>query len=211
MSTNSARLALIKNTTADPYRVSDYTANWEKLDQHPGRFICTSTTRPATWGAPQEGMHIYEKDTKLSWVWTGAVFERTGPRGKLGATARTADIATTLTNYVVAVQTSVIVPAGGRDVQIIAEVPKADSTGGVVFLALVRDSTLLTEWTMTGETGSTVATTQPKAAPYTFRDPAPLPGAHAYALQFAVPGAFPGTASLRAATTRPLQITAVEI
>jgi hypothetical protein len=210
MATTTLRMALNKHSLADSFRLIDYTQNWDKLDSYPGIFICTSTTRPSTWGAPQTGQSIRETDSKLTWVWNGSAFERGGPRGKLGATPRTADIATTSANYVIAVQTSVVIPAGGRDVLVIAEIPKADSTAGVVALALVRDSTLLTEWRTTGDTSVTPAM-QPKGAPFTCRDQAPLAGAHAYALQFAAPSGFAGTATLRAAVTSPIQITVIEI
>jgi hypothetical protein len=210
MTTQTARLALNKHTTADLFRIIDYTQNWDKLDAAPGSFICTSATRPATWGAIHAGRTIRETDTKLSWIWNGTAFERISPLGKLGATARTTDISTTSANFVIAMQISMVVPAGGRDILVIAEVPKADSSNGVVAMALVRDSTQLTTWQTTGDT-STVATNQPKGAPFIFRDAAPIPGAHAYALQFAAPSPFGGTATLRATTISPLQITVIEI
>ncbi len=210
MPTSTPKIGLLSWTTSDVFRVADFVQNWNTLDARPGIFICTSTTRPTGWGAPQSGQHIWETDTKLAWVWNGAAFERPYPKGKLGATSRTTDIATTSTNYVIAVQTSVTVPAGGRDILVIAELPKVDSTAGVVMLALVRNSTLLTAWQATGDT-STVAANQPPGAPFVFRDPAPTPGPHGYALQFAVPAAFPGTATLRATATSPIQISVAEI
>lgn len=71
MSSLSTRLALKRPDGTDPFLRLDFVNNWNKLDQYPGTFVCTSGTRPS-WGDAQIGMNIYETDTKREYRWTGA-------------------------------------------------------------------------------------------------------------------------------------------
>src|SRR3954452_20373739 len=108
MPTPTTRMGLLKPTTADPFSTADLAANWQKIDDSPGTYVCTSTTRPP-WGAAQRGRKIHETDTLLNWTWDGANFQRDAPRGLLKTTSgawargqRTTDITTTSTTGVVA-------------------------------------------------------------------------------------------------------------
>lgn len=73
MSTLSQHLGLILNDPSDPFKRTDQVGNWQKLDQYPGTFICTSTTRPS-WAAAQAGLSIYETDTRRTVKWTGSAW-----------------------------------------------------------------------------------------------------------------------------------------
>lgn len=73
MSSLTTRLALKRPDGTDPFLRTDFVNNWNKLDQYPGIFICTSGTRP-TWGDGQIGMAIYETDTKREYKWDGAAW-----------------------------------------------------------------------------------------------------------------------------------------
>lgn len=76
MAGETTRLKLIKPAGGELIKVSDLNTNFDTLDNSPGIYICTSTTRPA---APFEGQRIYETDTKVTrvrigsnWVWMGS-------------------------------------------------------------------------------------------------------------------------------------------
>lgn len=73
MSTNSQRMGLKIPDGSDPFLRADFVQNWNTLDQYPGDWICTSTTRPA-WGTAQAGMCITETDTRRRMLWTGSTF-----------------------------------------------------------------------------------------------------------------------------------------
>lgn len=45
--------------------------NADNIDAHPGILTCTSTTRPA---APWPGQVVFETDTALLILWTGAIW-----------------------------------------------------------------------------------------------------------------------------------------
>lgn len=70
MSTQSPRLQLIRNDGADPFKRSDFLANWDILDQFPGIYPCLSSSRP-TWGDEKTGVLILETDTGRTLRWTG--------------------------------------------------------------------------------------------------------------------------------------------
>lgn len=80
MSTTSQHLGLKINDGSDPFLLADFTNNWGLLDEFPGTWICTSTTRPS-WGAGQNGMMIVETDTRRNMLWTGTTWREmlTGP------------------------------------------------------------------------------------------------------------------------------------
>lgn len=73
MSTNSQHMGLKIPDGSDPFLRTDFTQNYNTLDQYPGNWICTSTTRPS-WGAGQAGMCITETDTRRTLMWTGSTF-----------------------------------------------------------------------------------------------------------------------------------------
>jgi hypothetical protein len=87
MSTTSQHLGLKINDGSDPFLRADFTQNYNTLDQYPGVWICTSTTRP-TWGAGQTGMLIQETDTRRTMLWTGTTWREllTGPAVWWGST-----------------------------------------------------------------------------------------------------------------------------
>jgi len=71
MSSLTPRLALKRPDTPDGFSHQDFVDNYNKLDSTPGRWVCTSTSRP-TWGAAQKGMQIKETDTGRTLEWNGA-------------------------------------------------------------------------------------------------------------------------------------------
>lgn len=73
MSTSSQHLGLILNDESDPFLRTDFTANWNKIDQYPGVFICTSSTLPA-WTANQAGQSVYLTDSRRTLHWDGATW-----------------------------------------------------------------------------------------------------------------------------------------
>ncbi len=158
----SQRLGLVKPSRTDPFVTADIANNWQKIDDAPGAHICTSTTRP-TWGAGQAGRLIIENDTKLMWRWTGTVFERTGPSGVLRKTdgnyahgVRSTDYTTTSGTFVSVLSiTNVVVPAGGRPVQVVVNHPRIRNSLGVSEAAIFRSATsngtpLLDRWPIQG-------------------------------------------------------------
>lgn len=78
MSTSSQHLSLILNDPTDPFKREDFLTNWGKIDQYPGVFICTSTTRP-TWTANQAGQLIYETDSRRTLSWNGTTWHAGTP------------------------------------------------------------------------------------------------------------------------------------
>jgi hypothetical protein len=83
MPTTSDRLELAKPVTSDDFDTSEIADNWQKVDDHPGIFVCTSGTRP-TWSGSQEGQLISETDTGLLWRWNGTTWVRQHGTGWLG-------------------------------------------------------------------------------------------------------------------------------
>ncbi len=146
MPSNSARLGLIKWTTADDFRNADLVANWNKLDAFPGIFICTSITRPSNWALAQEGNTIYEIDTSLYWTWTGSSWARRVPAGFLGQAERLSDLVTTSTNYQLVVTTNITIPQGDRRVMIVIENSGVTNTLGLTEFAIFRGATQIANW-----------------------------------------------------------------
>lgn len=73
MSTTSQHMGIKIPDGSDPFLREDFVENYNTLDQYPGNWICTSTTRPS-WGAAQTGMCITETDTRRTLIWTGSTF-----------------------------------------------------------------------------------------------------------------------------------------
>lgn len=93
MSTTSQHMGMKIPDGSDPFLRTDFVQNWNTLDQYPGVWICTSTTRPA-WGAAQAGMMILETDTRRTLMWSGTTFKEMlyGPAVWWGASRPNATI-----------------------------------------------------------------------------------------------------------------------
>lgn len=74
MSTTSQHMGLKIPDGSDPFLRDDFVNNYNTLDEYPGNWICTSTTRPS-WGTAQAGMCIIETDTRRTMLWTGTTFK----------------------------------------------------------------------------------------------------------------------------------------
>ena len=163
MSTQSDRLGLTKPTTSDPFNTGDISDNWQKIDDHPGIFICDHAGRPSDWGVDHEGMLIQENDSGLLFRWNGSAFDRVAPLGTLNRGTRTSDFQTTNTSAQVVVQTSAFVPNPGAAenlfVKITISYPLLSSLGGRCALSITggSPSTLDYEWEVAGLTGATDA------------------------------------------------------
>lgn len=186
MSTPTARLGLLKPERPDQFLTSDIAANWAKVDQYPGSFICTSTTRP-TWSTAQAGMWISETDTGLSWRWTGSAWARAYPLGRLKTTAgawadaarTTAFSTTSQPAFVIALALSnVVVPDGNRPIEITAAWSLAtNSTAGSFYATVFRSNT--------ANSGTQLATPQlihNAGGTYTWVDTVPV-GTYSWSVQ----------------------------
>lgn len=72
MSTSTARLGLLKPDATDFVNVvTQLSGNLQIIDTNIYTFPCLSSARP---GAPFQGMLIYETDTGLIYVWSGAAW-----------------------------------------------------------------------------------------------------------------------------------------
>jgi hypothetical protein len=217
MPTPSTRLALNIFSTADTFSTAQYDANWSLLDNYPGIYICTSTTRP-TWGANQNGMRIHETDTGLSWVWNGSAFSRGSPSGNLGRITRTSNVGTTTTwtppsfaTLPVALTVTVHPPNGNRLLMIVAEVPEVQNPNGLSYLVIQRDSTILNSypvWTAQ-ETGSGNSGNAGSKGEFITFD-TPNETSAVYTLAFAAATVTGGTTTLVGVATRPIGLTVIE-
>jgi hypothetical protein len=162
-------LNLTTASLSDPFVTNDYVNNWNKIDNSPGDFICTSTTRPA-WGTQNIGQSIAETDTGLSWKWDGTRFNRRArggsgllytTSGKLAENSNRVDLTTAVPTYVVVTAvTGVMVPVGNRPIKITVSYASVDiqiATGsgarpeGKASLAIFRSAvansgTMETSW-----------------------------------------------------------------
>jgi hypothetical protein len=218
MPTSSTRLALNIFSTADVFSTAQYDANWSLLDNYPGIFVCTSSTRP-TWGANQNGMRIHETDTGLSWVWNGSAFSRGSPSGNLGRITRTSNIGATTTwtppstgTLTTVLTETVHPPNGNRLLMIVAEVPEVQNPNGLSYLVIQRDSTILNSypvWTAQ-ETGSGNSGNAGSKGEFITFD-TPNETSAVYTLAFSAATATGGTTTLVGAATRPIGLTVIEI
>lgn len=151
----------MKPTTADQFVTADLAGNLDKIDAAPGITNITSSTRPTDWGAAHNGMFIYERDTGLTWRWTGAAFVRafgTGllkkSNGDAAYNSRDTNFSTanSTTSQVALSLTNVVVPAGLRPLMVEANIQQlTNSGGGNTFVYLRRGTTaastpLLNRW-----------------------------------------------------------------
>lgn len=192
--------------------VADETANWTLLATMPGVLITTDITTVLGWSAGRKGRFAYDKTSGLTWVWDGAAFQRAFPLGKIGRNKRTTNITTTNVDptFTIAVQQAVTIPAGGRDIEIVVEVPSAYSTPGVTALCVFRGATALQKWQVLGDNTATNLLDD-RGAPFSVVDEAPAAGAATYSIQFAVAAGYVGTATLAATAFSPIRITIKEI
>jgi hypothetical protein len=207
---NTARIGLEKHTTSDVFQVGDYADNWELLDDYPGVFICTSGTRPSTWGGGQAGMLIFETDTDLLWQWDGAAWQRYGPKGLLGRnTYTTGDLTTSSTTFVSVISQAVTIPSGGRSVMVVVDAPGAYNSNGVMEVAVYRGATPLKTWYHRGKL-SAVASEFPEPINKTIFD-TPASGAQTYSLQYRSDPTVVGSSVIQAGAQDPIEIAVVEV
>ena len=228
MTTLTSRLGLIKPSTADPFSTADIAANWQKIDDNPGTFLCTSSTRPS-WGTAQKGREIFETDTMLKWIWTGSTtaggFIRSAPTGLLKTStgdwayqSRTTNFSTSSNSYqVVMVLANVVVPPGSRTLMITATYPQVTNpTTGISALGIYRTATAggtpkIGSWWVTGDSGSPVQGAQGAGGSFvTYEKGGLAAGTYTYSLQLARGGAA-STSTIHCDTTTPLELTVVEI
>lgn len=210
MPSPSTRLRIAKPSTEDPFSTTEIASNWQIVDDFPGRFVCTSTTRPQNWGANQNGMSIYETDSDLEWEWTGSTWTRHGPVGWLNGTERTSDFSTNQTAAQTVVSTAVTVPAGGRRVRCTVTWPKAEATGGVVRLYVVRDTTTLQAWNVSGKLTPASGLEEGTGGSLVLFD-TPSAGSRTYYFKTSVVVGYTGSVYLRAAAGAPISINVEEV
>lgn len=220
MTTPSPRMGLALPSQADRFNTADIRSNWEKLDEAPGSFICTSTTRPS-WTVAQTGRKIFETNTGLEWVWTGTTWLRlTGGSGILrlsnGSPAiaeRTTTFTTTSdTSVIVVGLPSVVVPAGNRPLLIMALWINADNTSGPYPVAIFRSNA--------NNTGPILGLTAVAhhthlagggGALSTFEREGLDAGTYDFSLQISRYSTIGGTSYMYAATNQPIQLTVIEL
>lgn len=208
MPTPSTRLGLKVPSITDNFLTQDLIDNWILLDANPGIFV--AQTDLPTWGATQAGRFAFELDAGLLWFWDGAAWHRWGSAGLLGRTQRTADISTTATSPVTAVTTAVQVPAGDRNLLVVAEIPAVRNDQGVSRIVISRGATVLTTFLVPGDTGLT-APEQPQDGNASIVVPPPGVGGQTFAVQFHAEPGFGGTAELRATPTSPIALSVIEV
>lgn len=174
MPTLTTHLGLVKPSTSDPFVTADIADNWQTLDDSPGIFVCTSTTRP-TWGTSQKGRCIIENDTNLIWRWTGTQWARTTPAGLLPldsgnpAIAEMTGTASTNSTTPVIVNAddgtsgacvlhNVVVPDGYRPIRVEVIWSRADNdanncTGAIFQSRNANSGPLLGTWSLNGAAG----------------------------------------------------------
>jgi hypothetical protein len=152
--TTTTRLGLKKFAGADFFHITDWDDNSDLLDLYPGVYICDAASRPTTWGPDQNGMWIYEADTKLVWKWNGSYFERDYPKGWLGGAVRTTPFSTVATTFDMVTQVAIDIPnsypPGSRRYAVTVEGPSVDNDGTTpqVDVGIFRDTTQLQAFTL---------------------------------------------------------------
>lgn len=215
------RMGLERPLEDHQYSRGEYADNLSKIDQFPGVFICTSGTRPVSWGAAHSGMQIWETDRSLMWRWDGAAFVRVGPLGLLADPSQlTSDESTAATTPTSALARAVTVPptnAGSttRRIKVTASwyaiTNGSETTYGVAEVSILRGSSVIvarrvrgrpstdTDYLDWGGGGALVAYDNPAA------------GAHTYHLAINSIAAVGGTTTLIASPTTPAQLAVEEV
>lgn len=228
MPTPTTRLGLLKPSTSDAFSTADLAANWQKLDDNPGIYVCTSATRPS-WGTAQKGREIIETDTLLKWIWTGSSaaggFVRAAPTGLLkntgGAWARaqrTTAYSNSEASYKVMVGLSnVVIPNGRRTLMVIGTWPIVTNPNGQSAIGLFQSVTdggatatgALATWKVSGDSSSAVQGATGSGGSYVTYIPGGL-AAGVYNFSFQL-YSYAGTSTAQANATTPLEISVIEI
>jgi hypothetical protein len=208
--TTTTRLGLKLFTGADTFHITDWDENSGILDLFPGIYICDSGSRPTTWGPDQNGLWIWEADTKLVWEWNGSYFERLMPKGWIGGAARTTAFSTTSTDFVVVTQIAVTIPnffpTDTRRYGIVVEGPSIDNDMGQAGVAIFRDTTQLQAWT------EPINHAVPGPLRFTTLDrTAVAESSVTYSLQAKANIPAGGTTALGAGVNSPIQISVIEL
>lgn len=223
MPTPSSRLGLLVPARADQFVTADLETNLDKLDDYPGIYVCTSTSRPA-WGAAQVGMLISETDTGLTWRWMGTAtgWVRTGPKGLMSRNTSGTNLSTTSTSFVNLLATSLVTwPAGARTAQITVTFNYGfNNTTGLLTIGVARgivnNSGLIQAWQWAGDNdGSSGTGTKGAGTSLTCYDANLGPGTYQWSLQLRACGAYGqnagGSAVLAATGAGSITITVTEI
>ena len=222
MASLTARLGLKRPATTDPYVTQDQYDQYTLLDGFPGMFICTSTTRPTTWGAAHTGMLIYETDSSLTWRWVnGLGFLRSQITGMLADPSQiTADFATANTAPQIAITSNVTVPttnAGStaRRIEIIANWYCLDNgtatTLGASEVSIWRGAVrLLTQLSPGRPTTDTQPLDWGNGGVIIAHDN-PAAGAQTYTLRINALATIGGTSTMRASAVNPAELCVKEI
>lgn len=209
MVAHTSRTGLTRPTNLDQHLTDHYVEDNDILDDIPGPYICTSVTRPSTWGVAQAGRPMYETDTKLLWHWSGSAWQRVYPKGLLGEGSRTTNLSTTSTTPVSVVSVTVTIPAGGRSVAVTATWSRISNTVGITSLTIYKDGALWRgSWGVQGDDSGS-PTDGEQGASITFIDTAPDAGSTIYSLRMSTQGS--GTSLFTCTTARPAQIIAIEV
>ena len=166
MASVSARMSLVKPSKTDQFSTADIAANWQKIDDSPGTYVCTSTSRPL-WNTNQRGRMIWETDTKLLWAWSGSAWDRVYPTGMLRNSSNSpaykvfsSTFSTQSGSFVSVFSISnVVVPAGGRPIEVTVNYPRIQNEAGMCEGALIRSTAnngtpLIERWQITGDSTS---------------------------------------------------------
>lgn len=225
MATQTKHLKLVKPNQSSQFKTADIAENWEKIDRAPGRFICTSTSRPSL-AANQAGMGIYETDTRLGWVWNGSAWDREAPVGLLRTTSgswahgtRTTDFQTNSTTpvLVMGVQ-NVVVPPGNRTLQVIFSYSRAYSSQGYFYGRLYRSFTansgpIERQWAINGDRGTELLASRGGGGTFitTIRGGLPA-GVYSWSIQvFSNPSTPTNLATITGTPAYPNELTVVEL
>jgi len=222
MASLSTRLGLSIPATSDSFLTSDYVSNLGILNNYPGYFICTSGSRPSTWGAANSGQRIWETDTGLAWRWSGTAFVRAMPLGYLGLSSISADFPTAATTATTAITTAVTVPATDagsttKRIKITGSWYALDNgtttTLGLCEVSIYRDpgTVLIKSMQWRGRPLSTATPLDCGAGGTIVGLDAPTAGATTYYLRINSIAAVGGTTTLRATATARAELLVEEI
>lgn len=211
MTVLTSRLNLVKWVTGDRFKKAELAGNWDKIDAAPGTQIVGSRSEITTWTSAQNGRRIIETSTGLEWYWDGTAFKRTAPVGHLGTHKVTGPGPSTTSTDLsfIAATVDVVVPAGGRSVEVIVSGSGVHSTVDLSRLAIWRGSTQIQSWLSHGVLSGS-ASSQPRPVSMVLRDDPPA-GSVTYTLRLAAEPGYGGTSTLMATADTPLSLSIVEV